>query len=84
MSYSVVNIIEERKGFAPYRYKIFKDGKEFAIFWHDFRGDCDGIRTLPSGREEHPPFGSCSEFLTGGGPLPLGLSARAINYLNSL
>lgn len=84
MSYSVEQIIEERKGFGPYRYKIFKDGKEFAIFWHNFRGECDGLIVLPEQRRENLPFGMCDEFLTGGGPLPLGLSARATGYLNSL
>ena len=84
MSYSIEHIQEVRKEFGPYRYKIFKDGEEFAIFWHDFRGDCEGIRMLSSDHEEAPPFGPCSDFLTGGGPLPLGLSARAVSYLNSL
>jgi hypothetical protein len=84
MSYTVEHIKEVRGEFGRYRYKIFKDGAEFAIFWHDFRGDCEGFMVLPEERQEDPPFGRSSEFLTGGGPLPLGLSDRAVNYLNSL
>ncbi len=84
MSYSIEHIKEPRKEFGPYRYKIFKDGDEFAIFWHDHRGECEGLTVLPEGRQENPRFAMCGEFLTGGGPLPLGLSVRAVNYLNSL
>jgi hypothetical protein len=84
MTYSIELIEETRESFGPYRYRIFKGGKEFAIFWHDYRGECDRIRISSSEREESPPFGMCSEFLTGGGPLPLGLSKRAVSYLDSL
>jgi hypothetical protein len=82
--YSVEQIAESRAEFGFYRYRIFKGNEEFAIFWHDYRGDCEGIRVLASGREENPPFGPCSDFLTGGGPYPLGLSRAAVEYLETL
>ena len=84
MTYSVEQIKESRPDLSPYRYRIFKGGKEFAIYWHNFRGECEGVTVLSTGREEDPPFGMCSEFLTGGGPLPLGLSDKAKKYLDSL
>ena len=83
MSYSVEHIAESRGASGSYRYMIFRDGHEFAIFWHDYRGDCEGIKLLLSGREVDPPFGRCSEFLTGCGPHSLGLSEKAVCYLNS-
>ncbi|MBN1425491.1 hypothetical protein JXA88_13135 [Candidatus Fermentibacteria bacterium] len=83
MDYSVEQIREPREPFSPYRYMILLDGEEVAIFWHNYRGECEGIRTS-SGHEEDPPFGMCSEFLTGGGPHPLGLSKKAQAYLDSL
>ncbi|MBN1435122.1 hypothetical protein JW921_10200, partial [Candidatus Fermentibacterales bacterium] len=54
-----------------------------AVFWHSFRGECEGIRTSDV-YEEEPPFGMCSEFLTGGGPRPRGLSEKAEAYLGCL
>jgi len=83
MTYLIEQIKEEREAFAPYRYMIVKKGKEFAIFWHNYRGKCEGIRFLTSGREEGLPFGMSSESLTGGGPEPYRLSKKAIKYLDS-
>lgn len=84
MRYSIEHIKETRATCGSYRYKILKNGDEFAIFWHDFRGECEGIHVLSTGREENLPFCMCSEFLTGGGPSPLGLSDKAVSYLDSL
>ena len=47
-----------------------------AIFLHNYRGECELIRTS-DGHEESPPFGMSSEFITGGGPQPLGLTEKA-------
>jgi hypothetical protein len=84
MKYTVEQLTEPRESFGSYRYKIFKGGEEFAIFWHNYRGECEKIMVFSTGHEEDPPFGMCSDFLTGGGPLPLGLSQGAIKYLESL
>jgi hypothetical protein len=83
MSYSVERIEEARESFGPYRCRILRDGDEVAIFVHDFRGECAQITTC-DGREEVPPFGMFSEFLTGGGRLPLGLTKKAKAYLDAL
>jgi hypothetical protein len=63
---------------------IIKESMEFAVFWHNHRGECEGIRVISNGYEQDPPFGICSSFLTGGGPHPLGLSDKAESYLDEL
>jgi len=84
MSYIIDQIQETRESFGPYRYKIFKDNQEVAIYWHDYRGDSMGIIIRETGFEVDPPFGRCSDFVTGGGPQPLRLSKKAKQYLDSL
>ena len=84
MSYTIQQIQEPRISFGAYRYKIFKDGAEIAIFSHDYRGECIGVLPSATNQMEDIPFGMCSEFLTGGGPLPTGLSDAAKSYLDSL
>jgi hypothetical protein len=51
-----------------------------ARYWHDFRGDEHGIEFL-DGRSEEWPVGRMVDFVTGGGPEPLGLSDAAVAYL---
>ncbi len=82
MSYSVERIAEPREPFGPYRYRILLDGREVAVFTHDFRGECESIRTA-DGYEEDPPFGMSSEFLSGG-PRGPGLTSGAAEYLEGL
>lgn len=84
MTYTVTQISESRKSFGPYRYAIYRDGKQVAVFWHNYRGECEGIKVLQTGYVEDPPFGMCSDFLTGGGPLSLGLSVEAVRYLDEV
>jgi hypothetical protein len=84
MTYTVDQIEVPRAPFGSYHYRILKGDQEFAIFSHDFRGECGRIRVTSTGHEEDLPFSSCTEILTGGGPLPFGLSDEAINYLESL
>ena len=84
MSYVVQRIEEPRISFGSYRYQILKDGIEIAIFSHDYRGECEGLLLSATGRMEAIPFGLCSEFLTGGGPQPNGLSEAAASYLDLL
>ena len=84
MSYTVRQIDERRESFGSYRYTIYQGKKQVAVFWHNYRGECEGIQVLESGFTEDPPFGMSSDFLTGGGPLPLGLSVEAVQYLDKL
>ncbi|MAS96832.1 MAG: hypothetical protein CMO55_26880 [Verrucomicrobiales bacterium] len=84
MRYTVEQIAEDRESFAPYRYRILKNGNEFAIFTHNYRGECERIQSFKNGFEEDPPFGMSSSFLTGGGPYPLGLTKAAESYLDQL
>jgi hypothetical protein len=81
-TYTIEPIDEERESFGPYRYRIFRDDQEIALYRHDYRGDTVDIRFLKTGRRTDPPFGRCTDFLTGGGPEPLGLTERAKWYLD--
>ena len=83
MDYIIEQIKEPRESFGSYRDRILKNGKEVALFWHNYRGECEGFKALPDGKEVDPPFGMSSEFINGGGPKPLVLSAKAIIYLDS-
>lgn len=49
MKYLVERIQEERGPFEPYGYRIFRDDEEIAVYWHDFRGDSQGIRIDATG-----------------------------------
>jgi hypothetical protein len=53
-----------------------------ARYWHDSRGDDHGIEFLDDTTQQWP-VGRVVEFIAGGGPEPLQLSARAVAYLNS-
>ncbi len=66
---------------GPYRYRIYKDGRLIAHYWHDFRGDDHGIEFI-DGTKEQWPVGRMTEFIEGGGPEPLTLSNRAVAYLD--
>lgn len=68
-----------REPFASYEYEIYDGARLVARYWHDFRGDENGIDFI-DGRSEQWP-GRVSDFLTGGGPYPLGLSDAAVAYL---
>jgi len=82
MSYLVKQIDESREQFGPYWYEIFNDDRLVARYWHDFRGDEHGIDFL-NGSTDQWPVGRMTDFLTGGGPQPLGLSEAAVVYLKS-
>jgi hypothetical protein len=68
------------KGDCEYRYRIYEDGRLIADYWHDHRGDDHGIEFV-DGKKEHWPVGRMTEFLEGGGKLPLSLSTAAVDYL---
>lgn len=71
-----------REGFDDYRYCIYDDGVLIAHYWHDFRGDDHGIEFVDGTGDTLPSY-RMVEFLEGGGPKPLTLSARALEYLAS-
>ena len=84
MSFSISHIEETRESFAPYRYRIDRNGTEFAIFTHNYRGECEAIELTESGKVFDPPFGMSSEFISGGGPKRIELTRLAQEYLGSI
>ncbi|MCU0495284.1 MAG: hypothetical protein MUD01_27160 [Chloroflexaceae bacterium] len=81
MTYTVKQITAKREAFGHYTYHIFQAGQLVATYWHDYRGDEHGIIFM-HGKKEAWPVGRMVDFLTGGGPQPLGLSAKAVAYLD--
>ena len=83
MAYSIEqDDSSKRESFGEYTYRIYKNGQLVARYWHDYRGDDHGI-TFINGTEERCPVGRMVDFIEGGGPQPLVLSARAVAYLES-
>jgi hypothetical protein len=70
----------KRESFDSYRYRIYKGERLIAHYWHDHKGDDHGIEFV-DGKSEDCPVGRMVDFIEGGGPRPLELSARAIAYL---
>ena len=81
MNYRIEFSNEPRESFGNYRYEIFKDGQLVAYLWHDYRGDDYGIEFVGGGGKDWP-IGRLTNFLAGGGPKPLRLSTKAIEYLD--
>ncbi len=72
----------QRESFGPYTCRIYDGDRVIARFWHDYRGDDHGIDLL-CGSKLDWPFARMTDFIEGGGPEPLRLSARAITYLQA-
>lgn len=83
MRYKVEHAGRTSSSFGAYKYKIFKDDRLVAEYWHDYRGDDHGIKFV-NGKEENEPLGRMTDFLEGGGPQPLVLSSKAIAYLDKV
>jgi len=81
MQFTVRQLTSEQP-FHVYRYLIFAGDRLVARYWHDHRGDEHGIEFV-DGRRDDWPVGRMTDFLTGGGPVPLGLSEAAVNYLRT-
>lgn len=80
MSYNIIQLHTKRDAFGAYQYEI-RDGDHVVAFYcHDSRGDEHYIE-FADGRKEMWPVGQMKDFLNGGGPQPLKLSAKAIAYL---
>jgi hypothetical protein len=80
MRFSIRQLSNRQEAFANYAYEIFDGPCLVATYWHDYRGDEHGI-VFVDGRSEEWPVGRVTDFLTGGGPRPLGLSNAAVAYL---
>ena len=63
------------------RVIIINNDRLVAHYWHDYCGDGHGIEFL-GGTAEDWRVSRMVEFIPGDGPQPLGLSERAIAYLN--
>ncbi|MBJ7575470.1 hypothetical protein [Luteimonas sp. MC1828] len=81
MGYTIVQDDSKRESFAEYKYRIYRDGKLIANYWHDYRGDEHGIDFV-NGSKDSWPVGRMIDFIDGGGPQPLVLSQRAMAYLD--
>ncbi|MGJ7542286.1 hypothetical protein [Variovorax sp. LT1R16] len=82
MTYRVEQDSSLRKSFGRYEYSIFKGDRLVARYWHDYRGDEHEVE-LVGGSSHSWPVGRMTDFLEGGGPEPLSLSARAVTYLDN-
>ena len=80
MTYRIEQDTSKRESFGSYRYRIYEHDRLIAHYWHDHKGDEHGIEFV-DGRREDWPVGRMIDFIEGGGPQPLVLSARAIAYL---
>ncbi len=78
--FSVRHSTKKRDSFGNYEYEVLDGSNVVAYYWHDYRGDEQGIR-FTDGRSEELPFGSVIDFIYGGGPEPLKLSPAAIKWL---
>lgn len=82
MAFTIGHDTSGRESFGPYWYRIYEDGRLIDRFWHDYRGNDNGI-VFVSGAKENDPVGSRANFFGGGGPQPLVFASRAIQYLES-
>lgn len=83
MSYTIQQIRSADRPQVPeYQYRVYKDDRFIATYWHDHRGDEHGIE-FADGTKDEWPVGRVVDFIEGGGPQPLVLSARAVAYLNA-
>jgi len=80
MPFRIEHDTVKREGFGNYEYCIYEGDKMIARYWHDYRGDDHGIEFF-DGSKESWPVGQMTDFLKGGGPEPLILSDRAVDYL---
>jgi hypothetical protein len=78
--FRVVRSTSGRDSLGDYKFIIYRKGRVFATYSHDFRGDEPRIR-FENGEKESRPVGGVKAFLEGGGPAPLRLSTAAVDYL---
>ena len=80
MTYRIEQDKTTRESFDEYTYKIYKDDKLVAKYWHDYRGD-EHVIEFKNGKKEEWPVEKMTDFIEGGGPKPLSLSEKAVAYL---
>lgn len=81
MKYQIIRDEPARDAIGNHNYRIYREGRFVASYWHDFRGDEHGIE-FANGTSDPWPVGRMIDFIVGGGPQPLVLSARAVAYLD--
>jgi hypothetical protein len=81
MPYYIEPVHSQREPVGEYRYRILNNGRLVAHYWHDNRGDDHGIEFV-DGPKMDLPICRMVDFITGGGPQPLGLSADAVVFLD--
>ena len=64
-----------------YHYVIYNGDQFVARYWHDFRGDEQGIIFANGVEDSNGLPGRSSEFISGGGGKPLELTKWAISYI---
>jgi len=81
MLYTVRQFKKMSAPFSDYRYGIYQNEKLIAYFWHDYRGDDNGIEFV-NGLSVPDPVDRMTNFLKSGGEQPLTLTKQAIQYIN--
>ena len=81
-SYRIERDEPARDASGNYHYLIYSGDQFVARYWHDFRGDEQGIIFGNGVRDSKGLPGRTSQFIEGGGDKPLELTKLAINYIN--
>lgn len=81
MAYRIEQDNSRRESFGEYKYRIYKNDKFVASYWHDYRGDEHGIQFV-NGKSDFSFAGRMVDFIEGGGAKPLTLTGRAVKYLD--
>jgi hypothetical protein len=79
VAYTIEQDDSRHDRFREYTYRIYKDGRPVALYWHDYRGH--GVRFV-NGASDLSFTGCMVDFIEGGGPEPLTLTQRAMKYLD--
>ena len=74
--------LKARDALGNYQYEIFCDGKLFARYWHDFRGDENGINLVNGFSDESLP-GRTADFIAKDNKGSLCLTHVGLSYLMS-
>ena len=81
MSYRIEHAGRDTKPFSDYKFRILNGDQLVARWSHDYRGDEHFIAFLDGSTESYP-VGTVMDFVQGGGPRPLVLTARGVAYLD--
>ena len=81
VAYRIEHAGRDPKPFSDYKFRIFSGDRMIARWSHDYRGDEHFIEFLDGSTESYP-VGQVIDFVKGGGPKPLVLTARGVAYLD--